>query len=563
MPFGTHEVDFLKNSNNETTDLRGLYGSEGRSLGEGAVLYKGSNGRYVANGDTVPAGATHLTVLVGGAPTNVRVPLSVGGLVADLTETSATLGGTSVTLHPFKNGGYQATDAQLQVIIPLLGEQWFNTTDNSIHVGDGVTPGGIKQSNAVNVKHFGAKGDGIADDTAALLAAIAAIPESGGTVYLPAGVYKYTQTLTLEKGITICGEGDTEDETSVRRGSTLLKYADILGVELGFSCSLRDLIVLGNSGTSGDGIKLLGNSSSLTRVFSSLHGGDGVNIGGDGTAIGSANCNNWHMDSVTSRSNGGRGFTFLGYDDGSGPDVNNGLAVHCTAEYNGSDGFHISHATVNTFVQCYAEGNIGKGFDLSDQCQNSTFVNCGSEGNDGNDVDGQFTLSGATAFNNFVQGSYLYSIHDPNNIAVSLKATGGTTASMNLSRRVGVGGGFNPNYGVTNGIHAQGGVPGMVITEDTAALDRKTLSILNNAGNTFFRFYDDDGLGSNDWFRTNREADGSVSASTFTGDMRFTGILGVGNYQADSGPVGTLIGKFYITDEAGAGIGFVPVYQSI
>jgi hypothetical protein len=44
----------------------------------------------------------------------------------------------------------------------------------------------------VNVLDFGAVGDGVADDGAAIRAAIASITPSGGQVYLPAGTYKIT-----------------------------------------------------------------------------------------------------------------------------------------------------------------------------------------------------------------------------------------------------------------------------------------------------------------------------------------------------------------------------------
>jgi len=49
----------------------------------------------------------------------------------------------------------------------------------------------------VNVRAFGAVGDGETDDTDAILKAIAATPP-GGTIHFPAGNYKVTRTLTIE-----------------------------------------------------------------------------------------------------------------------------------------------------------------------------------------------------------------------------------------------------------------------------------------------------------------------------------------------------------------------------
>jgi hypothetical protein len=58
----------------------------------------------------------------------------------------------------------------------------------------------------VNAKAFGAKGDGIANDTAAIQAAVAACP-SGGTLLLPPGKYKITDQILLTKPITVKGGG--------------------------------------------------------------------------------------------------------------------------------------------------------------------------------------------------------------------------------------------------------------------------------------------------------------------------------------------------------------------
>jgi len=49
---------------------------------------------------------------------------------------------------------------------------------------------------AANVLDFGAVGDGVADDTAAIQAAI----DSGaGSVYAPTGIYKITSTVNINR----------------------------------------------------------------------------------------------------------------------------------------------------------------------------------------------------------------------------------------------------------------------------------------------------------------------------------------------------------------------------
>ncbi len=60
----------------------------------------------------------------------------------------------------------------------------------------------------VNVRDYGAKGDGVADDTAAIRHVIATIPESGGTVFLPCGTYLISSGLTIATShTTIMSEG--------------------------------------------------------------------------------------------------------------------------------------------------------------------------------------------------------------------------------------------------------------------------------------------------------------------------------------------------------------------
>lgn len=61
-----------------------------------------------------------------------------------------------------------------------------------------------------NVKSYGAAGNGIADDTSAVTLAInAASAAGGGTVFLPAGTYKVTSSITPLSGVRIQGAGNS------------------------------------------------------------------------------------------------------------------------------------------------------------------------------------------------------------------------------------------------------------------------------------------------------------------------------------------------------------------
>lgn len=70
----------------------------------------------------------------------------------------------------------------------------------------------------INVLDFGAVGDGVTDDTAAITSAIAACQTDFATLYFPAGNYKITSTITLS-GNPIIFMG--QNEAIWQRGSTL------------------------------------------------------------------------------------------------------------------------------------------------------------------------------------------------------------------------------------------------------------------------------------------------------------------------------------------------------
>jgi hypothetical protein len=92
------------------------------------------------------------------------------------------------------NAASSATDNSATVIQPTTGAgRWLRCF-----------------SGAVNVKWFGAKGDGVADDTAAIQAAIDYVfTAGGGTVFFPLGTYNTTAPLNHKLSVNMEGAGIT------------------------------------------------------------------------------------------------------------------------------------------------------------------------------------------------------------------------------------------------------------------------------------------------------------------------------------------------------------------
>lgn len=73
----------------------------------------------------------------------------------------------------------------------------FNTRDPGIAVRTGYF---------ADVRDFGAVGDGVTDDTAAIQAALDAV-SVGGTVVIPAGIFRFNKPLVQQSGTTVTGTG--------------------------------------------------------------------------------------------------------------------------------------------------------------------------------------------------------------------------------------------------------------------------------------------------------------------------------------------------------------------
>ena len=97
----------------------------------------------------------------------------------------------------------------------------------------------------LNVKDFGATGDGSTDDIAAFELALDSAKVLGSKLFVPAGLYRITRTLVIEDGVSLIGEGSGNDplETPVN-GSLLWYEGDAFAIQVeGHSSRIKDLVI--------------------------------------------------------------------------------------------------------------------------------------------------------------------------------------------------------------------------------------------------------------------------------------------------------------------------------
>jgi len=141
---------------------------------------------------------------------------------------------------------------------------------------------------------FGAVGDGTADDTAAINAALAAIPATGGIVYLPWGRYRVTSPLLLKNhSTTLLGAGTgqrsgaTQNGVGTRIEADTGMTGDILRVQTDaatepvYGVTLRDFTIDGKTIGSGvNGILFRCNRGLIDHVHVHKCTGNGVVLRG-------------------------------------------------------------------------------------------------------------------------------------------------------------------------------------------------------------------------------------------------------------------------------------------
>lgn len=228
----------------------------------------------------------------------------------------------------------------------------------------------VKNSPWVDVRAYGAVGNDSTDDTAAIQTAITAA--GGGTVFIPAGTYKITSSLTGgTNGVKILGVG--REKTIIKNYGTGHAFTTPAAIR---GYTIQDLQILGVAGSL-DCINLTANFGHIQLrnllLKPNRHGVDAS--AGNGIDI--------LMDSI--RSEGGvKGFNF----SVTGTAINSINAVNCYANASANIGFDIYNVATFTATESSADNNTNYGWQIG---TNATLVGCTAEANG---VRG-FTVSGA------------------------------------------------------------------------------------------------------------------------------------------------------------------------
>lgn len=212
-----------------------------------------------------------------------------------------------------------------------------------------------------DVRSFGAVGDGSNNDTGAINNALAAVPSTGGMVYMPAGRYKITSSLLIQN----------DNTTLFGAGAGLYSGGSQPGVGTRIECA---------SGITTAAILVQG-AANTTPVYGTILRDflvDGMNVGSavDGILFRS---NRAYIENVSVMRATGTGIVVRGYAGWATYDTR----LHaCMSADNGSHGYKFdTRAEDLHLTECLAWGNSGDGWYVDAASEQMT--NCHAYDNDG------------------------------------------------------------------------------------------------------------------------------------------------------------------------------------
>lgn len=138
------------------------------------------------------------------------------------------------------------------------------------------TTGDLRYQHLYNVKNYGAIGDGVTNDQAAIQAAIAALPTNGGIVFFPSGTYKVSSTKRVD-AVSVSG-------TTVTDASCIAGDVGSYCIGVGVNGRIPKILTVNPGVSFTIDFALGGAPTSLTIVSPGLVLPENVQIWGEGAA---------------------------------------------------------------------------------------------------------------------------------------------------------------------------------------------------------------------------------------------------------------------------------------
>lgn len=352
-----------------------------------------AHGTYWAGGTHYTA-ATSLEPRTGGVvdytATPAQMPVVTAHLSGRVPTVTATTGGTGLaTVGPAGNV-LTSTGAAWTSAPPPTGLPTAGTSGNVLTSTGSVWTSVPAPTAWYNVRAFGATGDGVTDDTAAIQATVDAIPAAGGVLYLPTGGYKLTSDILLKTGVTV--QGDGSNATVLTQTATNKNGLTLSGDGPRY-VSIRNLKLTGPSSGTGHGIQLTTTTATavascdLTSLFISGFGGNGVETSTLITSVFS----DVRVQGCT------HGFHLV-----SGTSVS---LISCYANGCSQIGYFLDTVAYSTLSAC-ATDTVGLGYYIA-SCRCVVLEGCGCEGvvaqngqdGSGYKISGSSTISLVNCFN--------------------------------------------------------------------------------------------------------------------------------------------------------------------